>query len=111
MGTLRIRTATVDIPLDVIPAPFRRKAEKPVLIVIFLPGLRRRSALLSVGTLLGFAGLILLARYLIFYVGTDVVDGAVEFVENERHAAFVGRALLLGVLAYAVRQRLEGVEV
>lgn len=69
-----------------------------MLAVVLLARMGPRNALLAISRLRGLPLLLILPRQLVLYIGTDVVHRAVQLVEDKRHTAFVGRALLVGVL-------------
>lgn len=71
--------------------PLRRKAQEPMIIVIFLAWLGLwLTLLLRIVALLLRLTLFVVARELVLEIGADTVDGTVELVEHGRHAAFVG---------------------
>jgi len=73
----------------------RRKAQKAMLAMVFLARLWTLAPLLLNICALLLAWLVVFAREFVLDIGANIVDSAVEFVEDERHAAWIGRALLL----------------
>jgi hypothetical protein len=83
--SVHVRSA-IDIPLDVVAMALGSKTQEAVLVVVLLPRLRFAPLCLN--------RLFVLAREGILQLIAKFVDLLMELVEEEGHAAGVGRALL-----------------